>query len=189
MKNTRVKILNAAFVLMLKKGYNAVSTRDITNFLGVTASLPYRYFSSKRELLFEASKLYFCDRYFGGANVSDLTMREMLCIIEDNMRDIVEFGSDSGIRVNVAAYNKLYLEALQSDGRFREHIKKHVKIFRKSILRAIESGELKPLSDSFISRIILDISGRCDMTVNRGKGSLKEIIDDLENFYALIKAD
>ena len=63
MKDTKERIMEAAFALMIKNGVDAVSTGDITKALGLSRSLPYRYFSTKRELVYETFKLYFCDRF------------------------------------------------------------------------------------------------------------------------------
>ena len=54
MKQTKEKILEAAFVLMLKNGINGVSTSDIANALGVARSLPYKHFKNKKELVLES---------------------------------------------------------------------------------------------------------------------------------------
>ena len=64
MRDTKERIMEAAFALMIKNGVDAVSTGDITKALGLSRSLPYRYFSTKRELVYETFKLYFCDRFF-----------------------------------------------------------------------------------------------------------------------------
>ena len=115
MNDTREKIIETAFVLLVKNGYNGVSIGDITGALDITRSLPYRYFESKRELLFEACRQYFFERFFPkDFDVKSATMEELLEVISENMERIIFGLSKSlGAEVSVFDYNLMYFDALR----------------------------------------------------------------------------
>lgn len=50
MKNTRMKIINAAKDLFSKKGYSAAATKEIALCAGISEVTLFRHFNSKREL-------------------------------------------------------------------------------------------------------------------------------------------
>lgn len=189
MKNTREKILEAAFALMLKNGVNGVSTGDIAKALGVARSLPYRYFATKRELVLESFKLFFCDRFFSSEQLNG-TMCSIIEICEKTFRDIIEnTGKIIGEKIDVFAYNTLYIEALNHEPEFRRYTVMRSKLYKKCIADAVKNGELKDVDAEFVMRSFLDIFGRaCDIVTERSsKRNLENIIGDMWRFYSLIK--
>lgn len=109
--------MEAAFALMIKNGVDAVSTGDITKALGLSRSLPYRYFSTKRELVYETFKLYFCDRFFPDPGApAPSTLYEAVRLVADRLSEIMSsLGKSVGGRIDVFDYNALYIEALKRE--------------------------------------------------------------------------
>jgi len=189
-KDTREKILEAAFAMMLKNGVNGVSTGDIAKALGVARSLPYRYFATKRELVLESFKLFFCDRFFCPEAPLDGSMFSIIEFSEKTFRDIIESsGKIIGEKIDVFAYNTLYIEALNHEPEFRRYTVMRSKLYKKCIADAVKNGELKDVDAEFVMRSFLDIFGRaCDIVTERSsKRNLENIIGDMWRFYSLIK--
>ncbi len=191
MKDTREKILETAFALMLKNGVNGVSTGDIAKALGVARSLPYRYFATKRELVLESFKLFFCDRFFCSEAPLEKSLFSAIEFCEKTFRDIIEnMGKIIGEKVDVFAYNTLYIEALKHEPEFKEYTVMRSKLYKKCVLSAVKSGELRGDVDAeFVMRSLLDIFGRsCDVVTERSnRRNLENIIGDMWRFYSLIK--
>ncbi len=192
MKDTKEKILETAFVLMIKHGMSAVSTGDITKAMGVARSLPYRYFSTKRELIYQSFKLYFCDRFFDSALLDKNTsFKKCIDITVENLSDLIKnLGRDFGVKIDIFDYNILYIEALKREPRFKRYIAKQTGLLKEIANRAIENGELKALPVDFIGRVFLDICGRgSDITAKENSPScnLDNILSDMQRFYELIK--
>lgn len=192
MKDTRAKIMEAAFALMIKNGVDAVSTGDIAKSLGISRSLPYRYFPTKRELVYCTFKSYFCDRYMpesedgfpktlgGAVEMLSVRTREMLA----------ELGRVIGGKIDVFDYNALYLEALKREPRFKKYSAAQSVYFSEIVDNAIAGGEIKPMSPDFVKRIFMDIWGRGSdiFSQKSGRRTLEDIVSDLESFYELIRA-
>lgn len=189
MKDTREKILEAAFALMLKNGINGVSTGDIAKALGVARSLPYRYFATKRELVLESFKLFFCDRFFSSEQLNG-SMYSIIEVCEKIFRDIIEnTGKIIGEKIDVFAYNTLYIEALKHEPEFKQYTVMRSRLYKKCIADAVKNGELKDVDAEFVMRCFLDIFGRaCDIVTERSsRRNLENIIGDMWRFYSLIK--
>lgn len=190
MKDTREKIMEAAFVLMAKKGVGGVSTSDIASALGISRSLPYRYFPNKRELVFECFKLYFCDRFFP-SNVGDgATLGEAVTICCHTLRDIISnVGSIIGEKIDVFSYNALYIDALKREPRFKKYTVTLTKRFKKCVLSAVKRGEIRDVGSEFVMRSIMDIFGRASDIVTEKSNSknLENIVCDMHKFYELLK--
>ena len=190
MKQTKEKILEAAFVLMLKNGINGVSTSDIANALGVARSLPYKHFKNKKELVLESFKLFFWDRFIPEKTNSQDSLRQVIEFCEQNLRDIISnSGRDFGAKIDVFSYNALYIEALKHEPKFKRYSIERAVHFRKIVLRAIRRGEIKNVGVEFIMRVNWDILGRAvDVITETSKQkNLENMISDIWKFYALIK--
>ena len=192
MKDTKERIMEAAFALMIKNGVDAVSTGDITKALGLSRSLPYRYFSTKRELVYETFKLYFCDRFFPDPGApAPSTLYGAVWLVADRLSEIMNsLGKSVGGRIDVFDYNALYLEALKREPRFKRYASLQSAKFSGCVDRAIASGEIKPLSSDFVKRILLDIFGRGSDILSKKspKRTLENIISDMRDFYELVKS-
>lgn len=192
MRDTKERIMEAAFALMIKNGVDAVSTGDITKALGLSRSLPYRYFSTKRELVYETFKLYFCDRFFPDPGApAPSTLYEAVRLVADRLSEIMSsLGKSVGGRIDVFDYNALYIEALKREPRFKRYVASQSSKFSECVDRAIASGEIRPLPADFVKRILLDIFGRSSDILSKKspKRNLENIISDMREFYRLVKS-
>lgn len=192
MRDTKERIMEAAFALMIKNGVDAVSTGDITKALGLSRSLPYRYFSTKRELVYETFKLYFCDRFFPDPGApAPSTLYEALRLVADRLSEIMSsLGKSVGGRIDVFDYNALYIEALKREPRFKRYVASQSSKFSECVDRAIASGEIRPLPADFVKRVLLDVFGRSSDILSKKspKRNLENIISDMREFYRLVKS-
>ena len=192
MRDTKERIMEAAFALMIKNGVDAVSTGDITKALGLSRSLPYRYFSTKRELVYETFKLYFCDRFFPDPGApAPSTLYEAVRLVADRLSEIMSsLGKSVGGRIDVFDYNALYIEALKREPRFKRYVASQSSKFSECVDRAIASGEIRPLPADFVKRILLDVFGRSSdiLSQKSPKRNLENIISDMREFYRLVKS-
>lgn len=192
MRDTKERIMEAAFALMIKNGVDAVSTGDITKALGLSRSLPYRYFSTKRELVYETFKLYFCDRFFPDPGApAPSTLYEAVRLVADRLSEIMSsLGKSVGGRIDVFDYNALYIEALKREPRFKRYVASQSSKFSECVDRAIASGEIRPLPADFVKRILLDVFGRSSDILSKKspKRNLENIISDMREFYRLVKS-
>lgn len=192
MRDTKERIMEAAFALMIKNGVDAVSTGDITKALGLSRSLPYRYFSTKRELVYETFKLYFCDRFFPDPGApAPSTLYEAVRLVADRLSEIMSsLGKSVGGRIDVFDYNALYIEALKREPRFKRYVASQSSKFSECVDRAIASGEIRPLPADFVKRVLWDVFGRSSDILSKKspKRNLENIISDMREFYRLVKS-
>ena len=192
MRDTKERIMEAAFALMIKNGVDAVSTGDITKALGLSRSLPYRYFSTKRELVYETFKLYFCDRFIPDPGApAPSTLYEAVRLVADRLSEIMSsLGKSVGGRIDVFDYNALYIEALKREPRFKRYVASQSSKFSECVDRAIASGEIRPLPADFVKRVLLDVFGRSSDILSKKspKRNLENIISDMREFYRLVKS-
>ena len=64
MKDTREKILEKTFMLLIRKGYDSVSVSDIQKELGMSRGLLYCYFKNKSDLILAVCALRRARRFF-----------------------------------------------------------------------------------------------------------------------------
>ncbi len=190
MRDTKERIMEAAFALMIKNGADAVSTGDITKALGLSRSLPFRYFSTRRELVYETFKLYFCDRFFPDPGApAPSTLYEAVWLVAERLSELMHsLGKSVGGKIDVFDYNALYLEALKREPRFKRYAAMQAAKFSACVDRAIASGEIRPLSADFVKRVLLDVLGRGSDILSRKspKRNLENIISDMRDFYELV---
>lgn len=192
MNDTREKIIETAFVLLVKNGYNGVSIGDITGALDITRSLPYRYFESKRELLFEACKQYYYERFFPkDFDVKSATMKELIEVISENMgRIIFGLSKSVGVEVSVFDYNLMYFDALRNEPRFKKFMRGKMRELRIVVDNALKSGEVRAgISAEFVERVLTDIWSRCEYVQDTvsNKKNVARMLDDIRTFYDLVK--
>lgn len=190
MKDTSEKILQTAFALMIKAGYNGVSTSDISNALGIARSLPYKHFKNKRDLFYQAFKLYFYDSFFYESDkVELLSLKAIQYKTSSRLKSIIlEMSQVRGEDVSIFDYNWLYLDAIRNEPRFRRYMQMRFSRLTRAIDRAVKNKEIINLPVGFIERVFLDICCRCSELGHNKSGldHLDEIILDTEEFYRLI---
>ncbi len=187
MNETKEKILEAAFVLLIERGYNGVSIGDISNKLGVARSLPYKYFSSKNDIYFEAFRYYFFDRFFYDIDGSKkISFDEFISIISKRFVEILKKLEKSN--VSVFDYNSLYVSALRNEPRLSEYIYSQMDRASLIIDNAYKNGEIVGVPLDFAKRVLYDILGRYT-SLDKSDSSeeqLNKIIEDMETFVRLI---
>lgn len=193
MKDTKEKILETAFVLLVKNGYNGVSIGDITKALEITRSLPYRYFPSKRDLLFEACKLYYYERFFPERfDAEKASLKELLEVISQNMeRIILGLSRSLGRELSVFDYNVMYFDALRNEPRFKRYMRSKMLELRAIAENAVKNSEIKKgISAEFVERVFTDIWSRCAHVQDNASNriNLARILDDIGTFYKLVSA-
>jgi transcriptional regulator, TetR family len=192
MTYTKEKIIETAFVLLLKNGYNGVSIGTITGELNIARSLPYRYFKSKRDLLFEACKQFYYERYFPESfDFEKAGLSDIINIVSRNLMFVLTvFGKSSDAEISVFDYNAMYLDMLRHEPRFKKYMRLKILKMREVIERAAQKGELKEnVSVGFVERGFLDIWSRCanvqESLTNRE--NIECIMADINMFYSLVK--
>ncbi len=183
---TKDKILKATFLLLLEKGYDRVLVSDIQSLLGMSRGLLYRYFKSKNELFFAACREYFYDRYFRGADYSNMTLREFLEHAKSAVLDITNL---DGTEIGMLQYNTLYSALIQCQPRFNRVALEEFAKAREVIHNSIVRGEVKELPENFIGATLLAIFGRTSYITETPSNEYvkKRIIEDVDTFYSLIR--
>lgn len=184
---TKEKILRAAFLLLLEKGYDSLKVGDIQNELGISRGLLYRYFKNKSDLVYQACREYFYDRYFRGVDYDTMTLREFFEHVARAVRGgITNIG---GVKVEMLKYNTLYSSFIQSEPKFKKSAQVEFDKARKVIANAVKRGEIKDLPENFIGATILAIYGRTSYITETPSNEYicSRILEDIDRFYDLIK--
>ena len=190
MNDTKKKILETAFSLLIEKGYNGVSIGDIANKLNIARSLPYKYFKSKNDIFYETFKYYFYDRFFYGVDdFSTLNLDTFIDLILDRMIEIIK--NLKSVNISVFDYNSLYILALKNEPRFSDYMTAQMKKSEIIIDNAMRNGEIKKgISPNFIQRVLLDIWGRTSsLGSNNDDAKLKDLLEDIKTFKQLVKGE
>lgn len=184
---TRDKILNTTFLLLLEKGYDRVLVSDIQQKLGISRGLMYRYFDSKSELFVEACRRRFYDRFFPTLDYDKITLAEFFLNAAKAVKGMTNI---DGIEIDILKYNTLYSAMIQCEPKFKTEAQAEFDKARKVIRNAIKRGEIKKLPENFIGATILAIFGRTSyITATPSNAYIcKRILEDIEQFYRLIKA-
>ena len=188
MNDTKKKILETAFVLLVEKGYNGVSIGDIANKLKVARSLPYKYFQSKNDIFYETFKYYFYERFFYGIwDFSNMNLDTLILLISERMVEIMR--NLESANISVYDYNSLYILALKNEPRFKQYMAEQLRKSDIVIVNALKNGEIKKdISAEFVQRVLLDIWGRATSPEeSTNKDRLDNILSDIKTFIALIK--
>ncbi len=184
---TREKILNTAFLLLIEKGYDRVLVSDIQNKLGISRGLMYRYFKSKSELFFEACKEHFYSKYFPELDYDKITLAEFFEHAAETMDKMTNV---DGVEVDILKYNTLFSSVLRCEPKFEHVALSEFENARKVIRNAIKRKEIKNFPENFVGATILAIFGRTSYITKTpsNKYICKRILEDIANFYELIKA-
>lgn len=88
--NTRDKILDAALILFSEKGYNGATTSEIAREAGVAEGTIFRYFPSKKDLLFSVANPVVVDSLKNIiADFKEYSPQEMLEAVIHNRLQII----------------------------------------------------------------------------------------------------
>lgn len=137
-KNTKAKIVDAAWTLFYEKGYDKTSIEDIVECSGTSRGSFYHYFEGKEELLCSLSFL-FDSKYEeldktldGSMSAFDTLMylnRELFLMVEN--------------RVPMDLLAHLYSSQLsfRGDKNLLDHNRTYYKLLRRIVLEGIKNGE------------------------------------------------
>ncbi len=184
--NTRERILQTTFLILLEKGYDHVSISQIQEKLGISRGLLYCYFKSKSDLVFEACRTYFFDRFMTDIDFETATLKDFL----NHVREVVfTLTKINGREIDIIKYNTLCSNLLLQNKDLENFALRQFSMARKLIRRAIENGEVKRLPESFIGATLLAILGRTSyITETHSKNYVRNrILEDIETFYNIIK--
>lgn len=185
-KNAKDKILEATFALLLEKGADHVSITDIQNKLGISRGLLYCYFKDKTELVFEACRRYFFDRYLENIDFDNISLKDLLSHVSEV---VVALTKLNGRDTDIIRYNTLCSNLLLRNPEFRNTALEKFTDARKVIRNAIKNGEIKNLPESFVGATLLAILGRTSyITATPSESYVRtRILEDIETFYKIIK--
>lgn len=89
-QDTREKIMQQSFDLLLRNGYDGVSISDIQGELGISRGLLYHYFKDKMSLFLEVIKSHFFTAFLINLNlVSQYTVEEMISYIVEKYQQLM----------------------------------------------------------------------------------------------------
>lgn len=150
----RLRILNIATDLFVKKGYSGTRMSDIADKLGVTKPIIYKHFRSKDEL-FEAwmahSLTAYRDSFISILQDESISVREATKkIIEKSLNDLPSL-------IYLAPWKIAFAEAdyfpTISYSMFDKYIFKIYREFTEAFARGIKNGELIETSPANLSRL------------------------------------
>lgn len=177
----RKKILDCAIALFLENGIEQVSTRDLTERLGISRSHIYHYFDNWRALSLEAVTRFLADEMETfETQLSSLTA-------EEKLRTFIE----SLISENLNSTRKLYtslwlLSAIDESYQQIVHdfLEKWQGLLIKVIELGIEEGTFRKVDARRVARQIDAMSfGYCEYLLNpASKSTVKESREDIQDF-------
>lgn len=192
MKNTRELLLEKAFFLMLEKGYKGISVSDIQSAVGLSRGVLYKHFSAKSELLMEACRHYFYEKFFPvNDDFKALSLRDFLELTNKNMSALCKiFAAAKNPKINILRYNLLYAEVMQNVPEFKSFIAGEMAAMSVVLKNALKRGEIsKGLSEKFVGGVFYDIYCRASSAHGVGdKEIVSQIIKDSRGFYRLVAA-
>lgn len=185
--DTREKILQTTFLLLIEKGYDRISITDIQKESGVSRGLLYYFFKNKTDLLFAACRKYFFDRYMT-VDVDTISFRGFLDHIKGVVHSLTDF---NGHEIDILKYNALYSCVLVCEPRFWDYIVNELKKASIIIENAKKRGEIKDLPTHFIGATFLSILGRTSyVTATPSNAYIRSrILEDIDTLYALISLE
>lgn len=139
-RNTKMKIVNAAWELFYKNGYENTTVEDIVFESGTSKGSFYHYFDGKEELLSSLSSL-FDSKY---EELEEKLAEEMSCFdklmyLNKKLFIMVE----NSIPIDLLA--RLYSSQLtmKGDRNLLDHNRTYYKLLRKIVVEGQEKGELR----------------------------------------------
>lgn len=186
---TKEKIIEKTFALLLQKGFDGVSISDIQNYVGISRGLLYHYFGNKESLLLEATK-YSLETHFP---LQLSVIREL--DVEHAIQYILTLYQQLTEKVSIINYDFLMYRATQESTElaeiYRETRRVELDGWRIAIENSLRLGqirediELEKLAQQFIYTTdgvwMRAVASPVEMDLT---GSLRKA---LETLYKLIK--
>lgn len=186
MKDTREKILEKTFMLLIRKGCDSVSVSDIQKELGMSRGLLYCYFKNKSDLILAACTQYFFDGYLATIDLDEISFRDFILHVINVHKNIACCGRT---RFDILKYNTLYSAVIMREPRFKKYALGEFAKAVRVIENAKKRGEIKQLPTNFVGATMLSILGRTTyITETPGDDYVRRrIAEDLLQFYDLVK--
>lgn len=109
--DTKDKIIDASFELLLRKGYDGVSISDIQKTMNISRGLLYHYFGSKETLFLEAIKRHFITLFqIDLPTIENYRVDEMAEYIIQKYQKLIE---ETLKGVSIISYDFLFYRAMQ----------------------------------------------------------------------------
>ena len=193
----RKEIVNAAFELMLEKGYEDTGMQDILSKIGATKGCIYYYFKSKKDIavavIDEVIKPHY-QSVWGNFYKSDDPLKALCLVIDGIYNSNAERLSKTGCPLG-----NLILEISAKDAILAEHTAGVIAIWRSfletGLQKAKDAGIIRANSGississfiiaSFEGCIMMSKSNQSKETLRDCFGSLKNYILSLENTEAV----
>lgn len=183
-RNTRQKLIDAAYEEIYSKGYQGASLNDILNIAGVHKGSMYYFFSSKKELaiasIAEKMSARFADRYGFLASEEKGVLKHLMSVLKDtSLRDFERGCPLLNLVQEMSNLDQDFAVALKD-------VYAEFKNVLKSVLdRAIELKELKPCDTMRLaSFIIIVIEGA--IFAAKASGDEKEYVSAIEELSTLV---
>lgn len=188
MNQTREKILQTTFSLLIRKGFDSVSVGDIQNGLGISRGLLYCYFKNKSDLVFEACKRFFFDGYLASIDLGKISLRDFIAHVICVHSSLATCGET---RYDILRYNTLYSTVIMREPRFQQYALAEFSKAVAVINNAKKRGEIKNLPANFVGATMLSILGRTTYITETPSDDYvrRRIAEDLWQFYELVRAD
>lgn len=148
-RNTKMKIVNAAWELFYKNGYDSTTVEDVVDESGTSRGSFYHYFNSKEELLGTLSSL-FDSKYeeLQEALPEEMSGFEKLMYLNKELFIMIEN------RIPIDLLAKLYSSqlTLKGDRTLLDHNRIYYKLLRRIVIESQEKGEFR--SDVSVNEIV-----------------------------------
>lgn len=181
----RIKILDAAVVLFMDKGIEKTTTRDLTEYVGISRSHIYHYFSDWETLCIEALERFIqreLDDFI--AQTATLSSREQLnALITSFLPDAPDASWQLyGSLWHQAAHNAAYADLAGMVTR------KWIALIAGVIEQGIENGTFRGTDTSRAARQLgAVLNGYADILIIRSSADECKIAqDDIKHFISLI---
>ncbi len=146
----RIKIVQALTKLMGDKDFHSITTAEIAETAGVTEGLIYKYFSDKKDLLYQVLETLFTKF---NETVMEKAAKKSNAIDKLN---VVIGSSIEYYTTNRVFGRMLLLEVRNAPAYFQSNAYENVRLYSLNILNiineGIENGEIKPDIDPLILR-------------------------------------
>nr|NJM03148.1 TetR/AcrR family transcriptional regulator [Desulfobacula sp.] len=149
----RIKIMTAFSLLMAEKDFHSITTAEIARNAEVTEGLIYKYFRDKKDLLYQVLDEHFFEFQ---AKIENRIANEKTCV---EQLEVIIFSSLESYAANRIFSKILLLEVRNSLDFFEscayERVRKYTRTILNIIEKGIDTGELKPETDSYILRKVI----------------------------------
>lgn len=146
---TKDRILQKAFAMLLLKGYDGVSVSDIQWATGMSRGLLYHYFENQHFLLLRAAEQFFDDCCcWDKEQLKDLSVSELITyVVEFYERMGQKLSAYKAGRVTFMRLHLLFFETMRHHPdfaeRYREMYESHFTIWKTALLNSFSRGELR----------------------------------------------